>query len=106
SVMCPHPEGTAPLALRCRVRTKGRAAMAEGSAGFATETAPPGLTWCSDDNPGMTRRRSGKGFAYRGGDGKPVRDTRTLERIRALAIPPAWTEVWICPRANGHIQAT
>lgn len=80
--------------------------MADGSAGFATETAPPGLTWCSDDNPGLTRRRSGKGFAYLDRDGKAVRDRKTLARIRALAIPPAWTEVWICPRANGHIQAT
>ncbi|MFK0298861.1 DNA topoisomerase IB [Brevundimonas sp. NPDC090276] len=67
---------------------------------------PDGLSWCNDDNLGLSRRRSGKGFAYRGPDGQPIRDARTLDRIRALAIPPAWTEVWICPRANGHIQAT
>lgn len=67
---------------------------------------PDGLSWCNDDQPGLSRRRSGKGFSYRGRDGQPIRDARTLDRIRALAIPPAWTEVWICPRANGHIQAT
>lgn len=67
---------------------------------------PDGLSWCNDDQPGLSRRRSGKGFSYRDRDGQPIRDTRTLDRIRALAIPPAWTEVWICPRANGHIQAT
>ena len=67
---------------------------------------PDGLSWCNDDQPGLSRRRSGQGFSYRGRDGQPIRDARTLDRIRALAIPPAWTEVWICPRANGHIQAT
>ncbi|HEY1072622.1 DNA topoisomerase IB [Brevundimonas sp.] len=67
---------------------------------------PDGLSWCNDDQPGLSRRRSGKGFSYRDRDGRTVRDGRTLDRIRALAIPPAWTEVWICTRANGHIQAT
>lgn len=67
---------------------------------------PDGLTWCADDRPGLTRRRSGKGFVYRDRHGAMVRDSRTLDRIRALAIPPAWTEVWICPQASGHIQAT
>ncbi|WEK56862.1 MAG: DNA topoisomerase IB [Candidatus Brevundimonas phytovorans] len=67
---------------------------------------PEGLSWCRDDRPGLSRRRAGKGFSYRGRDGQPIRDARTLARIRALAIPPAWTEVWICPHANGHIQAT
>ena len=67
---------------------------------------PDGLSWCNDDQPGLSRRRSGKGFSYRDRDGQPIRDAEKLDRIRALAIPPAWTEVWICPRANGHIQAT
>lgn len=67
---------------------------------------PPGLTWCSDDAPGLGRRRSGKGFTYLDRLGRPLRDARTLDRIRALAIPPAWTGVWICPATNGHIQAT
>jgi DNA topoisomerase-1 len=64
-----------------------------------------GLSYVTDDKPGIQRRRSGKGFTYRAG-GKTVSDNATLKRIRALAIPPAWTDVWICPRANGHIQAT
>lgn len=54
---------------------------------------------------GVTRRRSGRGFSYRDASGSPV-DAETRERIRALAIPPAWTDVWISPFANGHIQAT
>lgn len=66
---------------------------------------PEGLTWCADDAPGLTRRRSGKGFLYLDRSGGAVRDARTLDRIRALAIPPAWTDVWICPRPSGHIQA-
>jgi DNA topoisomerase-1 len=65
-----------------------------------------GLTYVDDDEPGITRRRAGQGFAYAGPDGKLVRDPDTLERIRKLAIPPAYTEVWICPDPNGHIQAT
>lgn len=55
---------------------------------------------------GITRIRSGKGFRYLDASGKRIRDAATVARIRALAIPPAWTEVWICARANGHLQAT
>jgi DNA topoisomerase I len=66
-----------------------------------------GLRWMGDDRPGIRRLRSGKkSFRYVGADGKRVRDARTLERIRTLAIPPAWTDVWICPSPNGHVQAT
>ncbi|MCC7633239.1 DNA topoisomerase IB [Stenotrophomonas rhizophila] len=65
-----------------------------------------GLRYVSDDQPGITRRRAGKGFAYRDADGAAVRDAATLARIRALAIPPAYTEVWICALPNGHLQAT
>lgn len=80
--------------------------MADGATFSTLTEAPAGLTWCSDDSPGIRRRRSGKGFCYLDRDGKPVRDAKTLDRIRMLAIPPAWTDVWICPRATGHIQAT
>jgi DNA topoisomerase IB len=59
---------------------------------------------CSD--PGIVRRRHGRGFAYLDPEGARVRDEDTLERIRALAIPPAWQEVWICSDPLGHIQAT
>jgi DNA topoisomerase I len=65
-----------------------------------------GLRYVSDADPGIRRRRRGKGFAYLGPDGRAVRDAPTLSRIRALAVPPAWTDVWICPWVNGHIQAT
>jgi DNA topoisomerase-1 len=64
------------------------------------------LQYVNDDDPGMSRRRAGTGFSYRDADGRPVKDAAALQRIRALAIPPAWTDVWICPHANGHIQAT
>lgn len=67
---------------------------------------PEGLTWCSDENVGLSRRKSGTGFRYLDKTGKPIADAKVLDRIRMLAIPPAWTEVWICPRATGHIQAT
>jgi DNA topoisomerase I len=65
-----------------------------------------GLRYSSDDRPGITRRRSGRGFSYRHASGRLVRDRPTLARIRVLAIPPAWTNVWICPDPNGHVQAT
>jgi DNA topoisomerase-1 len=59
----------------------------------------------SDRRPGISRHREGETFRYRHADGRPVRDGETLQRIRKLAIPPAWEEVWICPEPNGHIQA-
>lgn len=65
-----------------------------------------GLVYVSDAEPGITRRRAGKGWSFRGLDGKPIRDKAELARIRALAVPPAYTDVWICPDPNGHIQAT
>ena len=55
--------------------------------------------------PGIARRRAGRGFSYVDAEGRRVRDTEVLDRIRALAIPPAWQDVWICPLPNGHIQA-
>src|SRR6476659_3477199 len=64
------------------------------------------LRHSSDDRPGIVRRRSGRGFSYRDPDGAVVRDAETLDRIRAIAIPPAWTDVWICPWPNGHLQAS
>jgi len=64
------------------------------------------LRYVTDSKPGIRRRRSGKGFTYTDPDGKRVRDKETLRRIRSLVIPPAWTAVWICPIANGHLQAT
>jgi DNA topoisomerase I len=68
--------------------------------------APAGLTYVSDDSAGLSRRRIGKGFAYRDAHGRAVRDKATLARIRSLAVPPAWTDVWISASENGHLQAT
>src|SRR4051794_8813804 len=65
-----------------------------------------GLRYVSDTKPGIRRKRAGKGFAYHGPDGRPIRDPEVLRRIASLAIPPAWTDVWISPVAEGHIQAT
>ena len=65
-----------------------------------------GLRHVTDDRPGIRRRRRGKGFRYLDPAGQPLRDPREQRRIEGLAVPPAWTEVWICPLANGHLQAT
>ena len=65
-----------------------------------------GLVYVNDDMPGITRKRSGKGFAYRGPDGKPITDKAERARLASLAIPPAYADVWICPDPRGHIQAT
>ncbi len=81
-----------------------------------TSTAPPdehiesalaaGLRYVSDKTPGILRRGAGKGWTYIGPDGQRIRDAEALTRIRKLVIPPAWTDVWICPSDNGHIQVT
>jgi DNA topoisomerase I len=65
-----------------------------------------GLRYVSDEQPGYTRKRKGDDFEYFDTDGKKITDETRLLRIRRLAIPPAYTDVWICPSANGHIQAT
>jgi DNA topoisomerase-1 len=65
-----------------------------------------GLRYVSDTQPGIRRQRAGRGLCYRGMDERPIRDPIILRRIKALAIPPAWTDVWLCPRPDGHLQAT
>ena len=65
-----------------------------------------GLRYVSDAKPGIRRKPCRGGFRYVDAAGKPVHDAETLKRIRSLVIPPAWTRVWICPLANGHLQAT
>lgn len=65
-----------------------------------------GLVYVNDDMPGITRQRSGKGFSYKGPDGKTIKDAAERQRLASLAIPPAYTDVWICPDPRGHIQAT
>jgi DNA topoisomerase-1 len=70
----------------------------------AAETA--GLTYVNDEEPGIRRKKVGKGFYYISSQGAKVEDQKELSRIRKLAVPPAWTDVWICANPNGHIQAT
>lgn len=65
----------------------------------------PELHPSDQSEPGIARRRRGRGFGYIGPDGRPVRDHATLARIKSLAIPPAWTDVWICTSPYGHLQA-
>src|ERR1700753_369956 len=65
-----------------------------------------GLRYVSDAKPGIRRLGTPTRFRYTGVDGRAVRDKETLARIKSLVIPPAWTDVWICPLANGHLQAT
>ena len=72
----------------------------------AQAASDAGLRYVSDLAPGLHRERHGDGFAYRHADGRAVRDAATLQRIRALAIPPAWSDVWICPQPRGHLQAS
>lgn len=66
----------------------------------------PSLRHSSDSEPGYTRRRRGTGWSYLDHRGRVVRDRRLRERFEALAIPPAWTDVWICRSLRGHLQAT
>ncbi len=65
-----------------------------------------GLVYVSDQAPGFRRKKIGKNFQYLDLHDKPITDEKTLKRIHSLVIPPAWTDVWICSRANGHLQAT
>jgi DNA topoisomerase-1 len=65
-----------------------------------------GLRYASDTQPGIRRVKAGSGFRFIGVDGRTIRNADELRRIRALVIPPAWKDVWICPDARGHLQAT
>lgn len=71
---------------------------------LSAETA--GLRYTSDDKPGITRKKAGKGFYYLDKKGQRITDEKVLERINNLVIPPAWIDVWISPLAKGHLQAT
>src|SRR5690606_26110368 len=80
--------------------------MDASTAGPRADAATAGLRYVEDLEPGLTRRRRGRGFSYQGPDGAAVSDPSTLERVKALAVPPAWSEVWICADGDGHLQAT
>src|SRR5438046_3330182 len=90
-----------------RTNTRNGKAIGPGVAADSSEAAEEaGLQYVNDERPGYSRRAKGKYFEYLDTEGKSIRDEQRLLRIKRLAIPPAWTEVWICPSANGHIQAT
>ena len=74
--------------------------------GHRPSSSEPGLVHVSDEMPGIHRVRRGRGFAYRASSGSWLTDNAEIKRIRQLAIPPAYRDVWICPLANGHLQAT
>ena len=83
---------------------EGQGVPARADATAAARAAS--LRWVSDQTPGIQRIRRGRGFVYRRPNGSLVGDSHTLARIRAIVIPPAWERVWICERADGHIQAS
>src|SRR5438046_8294501 len=82
-----------------------RARISPTATGYRSGTVPR-LRRVDCSGPGISRRRRGRGFEYRDEGGRRVSNEAVLERIRDLAIPPAWNEVWICPYPNGHLQAT
>jgi DNA topoisomerase-1 len=102
-----------PTAERSHRRTRSHDPDVAPAAGDAIPAADPvvaareaGLRHVSDASPGFRRVGSGDAVSYRDVAGRPLRDHDHLARIRSLAIPPAWTDVWICPRPDGHLQAT
>jgi DNA topoisomerase I len=112
----PARAADAPGQARARAREAGRFAgppprlgedASPQSVAEAREAAAEaGLRYVADTAPGINRQQRGSGFTYRLPGGGAVRDKAVLKRIASLAIPPAWTDVWICPHANGHVQAT
>jgi DNA topoisomerase-1 len=84
----------------------GKANEPADAADSAEAAEEAGLQYVNDDRAGYSRRAKGKDFEYLDTEGKTIRDDQRLLRLKRLAIPPAWTEVWICPSPNGHIQAT
>ena len=95
-----------PAPSKSRAQTKTHETSVEVVTDPAASAKAAGLRYVSDAKPGLGRVKTAAAFRYVGTDGKTVRDAETLARIKSLVIPPAWTEVWICPLANGHLQAT
>ncbi len=109
----PLRDGGGTVVMTATVDIRHGALVADRSPSQDTGTPDPravardaGLRYATDTRPGITRARSGKGFTYRDADGATIRDREVIGRIRRLAIPPAWTDVWICPWPNGHLQAS
>jgi DNA topoisomerase-1 len=91
------PRNSRSLFVKTAARVRAQPAVAASAAG---------LRYVRDDGPGIRRQRRGRGFRYLDADGRAIRRPAILARIRALAIPPAWTDVWICLHAHAHLQAT
>lgn len=88
-----------------KVGARAAAVCADLPVGPGQSAKAAGLRYVSDAMPGIRRIPGRRGFHYLTASGDPIRDATTLERIRALAIPPAWRDVWICPSEDGHLQA-
>ena len=101
-----HRVDIAAAILACMCPDTATPATSESGDAAAQAAADAGLRYVSDLTPGLRREREGEAFTYRRADGKALTDAATLQRIRALAIPPAWADVWICPHARGHLQAS
>src|SRR5258705_11507836 len=84
-------------------RPAGKAGRGIASEFAASEAS---LVFVSDEQPGIRRRKAGSGFSYRAPNGKRISDRRVLDRIKSLAVPPAWTDIWISADPRGHLQAT
>ena len=87
-------------------RPKSTAEVSDALADSTASARAARLRYVSDDIPGISRRRAGRGFTYLDERGYRVHDREVLARIKSLGIPPAWRDVWICPFPNGHLQAT
>ncbi|MEZ0074801.1 DNA topoisomerase IB [Planotetraspora sp. GP83] len=88
-----------------RASTRPSGKLSRTALAKAFEVPPITLRPSDPNEPGIRRRRRGRGFSYTWASGRPVRNASTLRRIRSLAIPPAWTDVWICGSPDGHLQA-
>ena len=95
-----------PAAAPARVEKTNNGAEANIAIDPVEAAQEAGLRYVSDDQPGYSRKKKGDDFEYLDTQGKPITDETRLLRIRRLAIPPAYTDVWICPSANGHLQGT
>ena len=73
---------------------------------YAGAAEAVGLRYVTDAMPGIRRRRHGRGFTYVDAEGRTIREGKAIRRFRSLVIPPAWTDVWICPEPDGHLQVT
>ena len=76
------------------------------AAEYVSSAEAVGLRYVTDAMPGIRRKRHGRGFTYTDAEGRVIRDRAMIRRFRGLVIPPAWTDVWICPDPEGHLQVT